>query len=233
MPVLHIVNGAYPRKCGTKTTNYVYIMRYKGAGMQTIEYTYNETDTGVTAIPDKINVPYPADVSGQSAGDLINTGDGEGTVPNITDVRFDTIEWPETGDSTDVFVYAYIEMQDEHGEPHGTGFTVTKQTSDHCAGINGIEWELASTPTRADNQGVVCSILWYANMLYYTTEQYQDGDGNWHTRISGTQERRERLSNVPSSVHVIPAGGGSNLPITNRMYVCEINVTKTPVPIEP
>lgn len=233
MPVLHIVNGAYPRRCGTKTTNYVYTMRYKGAGVQTIEYTYTETDTGIVPIPDQIDVPYPAEISGQSAGDMINTGDGEGTEPNITDVRFDTIEWPETGDSTDVFVYAYIEMQDEHGEPHGTGFTVTKQTSAHCAGINSIEWELASTPTRADNQGVVCSILWYANMLYYTTEQYQDGDGNWHTRISGTQERRERLSNVPSSVHVIPAGGGSNLPITNRMYVCELSITKTPVQIEP
>ena len=234
MPVLHIVNGAYPRKCGTKTTNYVYNIQYKGSGIQTNEYTYTETDTGIIPIPDKINVPYPADVSGPSAGDMINTGDGEGTEPNITDVRFETIEWPETGDSTEVFTYAYIQMMDAQGSPHGQGYTVAKEKSAHCAGIKSIEWELASTPTRADNDGVVCSIFWYANMLYYTTEQYQDESGNWHTMISGEVERRERLDNFPSSVHILPAGGGgSNKPITNRMYVCEISVTKTPVQIEP
>lgn len=234
MPVLHIVNGAYPRKCGTKTTNYVYTIRYKGAGIQTMEYTYAETDTGIIPIPDKINVPYPADVSGQSAGDLINTGDGEGTTPNITIKQFETIDgWPDAGDSTEVFTYAYIQMMDAQGSPHGQGYTVSKDKSAHCKDIKRIEWELVSTPTRADNQGVVCSLKWYAIMVYYTTEQYQDGDGNWHTRITGVKERRERLENFPSSAHVLPAGGGSNLPITNRMYVCEISVTKTPVQIEP
>lgn len=208
-------------------------MRYKGAGVQTMEYTYNETDTGVTAIPDKINVPYPADVSGQSAGDLINTGDGEGTTPNITIKQFETIDgWPDAGDSTEVFTYAYIQMMDAQGSPHGQGYTVSKDKSAHCEDIKRIEWELVSTPTRADNQGVVCSLKWYAIMVYYMTEQYQDESGNWHTMITGVEERRERLENFPSSAHVLPAGGGSNKPMTNRMYVCELSITKTPVQIE-
>lgn len=202
--------------------------------MRAMEYTYTETDTGITPIPDKINVPYPADVSGQSAGDLINTGDGEGTTPNITIKQFETIDgWPDAGDSTEVFTYAYIQMMDAQGSPHGQGYIVSKDKSAHCEDIKRIEWELVSAPTRADNQGVVCLLKWYAIMVYYTTEQYQDESGNWHTMITGVEERRERLENFPSSAHVLPAGGGSNKPMTNRMYVCELSITKTPVQIEP